>query len=709
MPGSTSTTLLSVIEGTRPPDERNHLLGLPVWVWLTALLVLYLGFCAFRFAPAISCADANGYWAQGTRLAHTGRTWFEPENDIQYIGAHWLVTEDGRYYARYPAGLPVAIAAATKLFGYRASVLLNPLFAVLGLLGTYFLAKRLAGPRWALLAPLFLALNPIYARHALQNDSHMAVVCLLAWGLALLVAWSETGSLWRLFVAGMLLGAIPTVRYPEALYALGIGTFLLWRSLRKRRPWLHWLVAIGGALLPLVPLMIHNHYAFGAFWNTAYSLTNEQTGFGWDYFRQHAMQYLTNLQGDGLGVLFALGIGAAGAMCAYPKRRAEGVLFLLIIVPSTLLYMAYYWAPRMMTAGTLRFLLPTFVCYAAAATWGLARIAPQVPRAAMAGGVSALVALYAIWGGIQSLQETRREAIQRRALARVTQALEEQAKDGAVVMAQPQLLQQLDFVGKWKLVEPGELQRRPTRRRPMPGRNADSDAPSPMQQEKRKLQEERYAGLSPFARQVRTSRELRDWAGDSPIYFIGEPDEVEQFQRTMLGGYSFEEVAHITIPDAWRQAAMPPQRQGMGGPPGGGPGGMPGMDGPPNGGPGIGGGMPGMDGPPGGEPGAMGGRPGIPGGPEGMMGMPSRERGGLADMRGDRRGSSLPRMAQRQGMDRPSLGGRQGMGQLGQGMDRRALAGRLGRGQGRRGGMRQRRAYPLSCEELVIVKITSTR
>jgi hypothetical protein len=38
-----------------------------------------------------------------------------------------------------------------------------------------------------------------------------------------------------------------------------------------------------------------------------------------------------------------------------------------------------------------------------------------------------------------------------------------------------------------------------------------------------------------------------------------------------------------------------------------------------------------------------------------------------------------------------------------------ALAGRFDRRPGQRGGMMQRRSYPLSCEELVIVKITSTR
>jgi len=364
--------------------------------------------------------------------------------------------------------------------------------------------------------------------------------------------------------------------------------------------------------------MIHNQLAFGAFWNTAYSLTNEQTGFSWDYFQQHAIQYLDALQGDGLGLLFALGLGGMGALCAYRKRRAEGVLFLLIVIPSTLLYMAYYWAPRMMTAGTMRFLLPTFVCYAAATAWLLAQLSPRVPRAALTGAVSLLVGVYAIWAGFHTFADTQRDVARRRALALVTAALEKHAEEGSVVLANQQLLQQLDFVGKWKLAEPGELRGGPRGGRRGMMAQLDPDAPSPMQAEKRRLQEERYAGLSPFARLLRTSQELKTWADGHPIYLIGESEEISRFQETMIGGNTLHEVARVTFPEAWQKLAASP----LGGPggmqaPGGmpGPGGQGGMDrllgGPPAG---LAGNRPGVGGMGMRGPGGQGGRPG------GMMG-----------------------------------------------------------------------------------------
>jgi len=705
MSDSSDATLLAAQEPVLVPAPKQRLLGVPPWLWLLALLVAYAGFCASRFAPAISCPDANGYWAQGTLLAREGRTWFEPENVVQYTGMHWLITEEGRYYSRYSAGLPVAIAAVAKIFGYRASVMLNPFLAVLALAGIYFLARRLAGARWALLAPLFLALNPTFARHTLQNDSHMSIVCLLAWGLALLLAWSETGSLWRLFIGAVLLGAIPAVRYPEVLFGLGIGTFLIWRSLDKRRPWLHWLVGGAGAILPLIPLMIHNRRAFGAFWNTAYSLTNEQTGFGFSYFRAHAIQYLTALQGDGLGVVFCLGLGAIGAMCALRKRRAEGVLFLLLIVPTTVLYMAYYWAPRMMGAGTMRFLLPTFVCYAVAATWALAQLASHIPRPALAMGTSLLVGLYAVWGGVRCVQDTRREVAQRRALVQVTDTLEQHVAENAVVVANSQLLQHLDFVGKWRLVEPGELRGGRGGGRGGPGRNLDSDAPSPMQPAKRRIEEERYGGLSPRARMLRTGRELREWAGDGPIYLIGDESELELFRRSMIGGCEFEEVARVSFPEDWRAAVAPPTSGGMGGDavrrPGK-AGETPQAPGEPRSGalaggggsrgdrfrPGGGGfdrsaGRQGMD-----------RRPFLPG-PDGRGGREMDRRGAFG---GDRRMGGRPGgMGGRPG----GMGGRQG----GMGGRPGGMGGRPGGMGGRPGGMAARRSYPLSCEELLIVRV----
>jgi 4-amino-4-deoxy-L-arabinose transferase-like glycosyltransferase len=289
------------------------------------VLVLYGLFLAHHFAPAISSPDANGYWAQGSLLAATGRTWFVPESDVQYVGMHWLVTEDGRYFSRYPPGLAVPIALLYKLFGYRATVLVNPLFSVFGLVGMFLLARQVAGAWWATLAVVALAVTPDYVRHALQDDSHMAVTALLLWGLWFLWRWHRTGRWPDILGAGLVMGAIPTVRYPEALYACGVGSLLLVHIWRQPRRWWHAGIGLAGALVPLLPLLVRNQLAFGAFWRTAYSLTHEQTGFAWDYFRAHGVSYVRALNAEGVGLFFGLGLVGIGLLCCRREERPWGL------------------------------------------------------------------------------------------------------------------------------------------------------------------------------------------------------------------------------------------------------------------------------------------------------------------------------------------------------------------------------------------------
>ncbi|HEX2988443.1 MAG TPA: hypothetical protein VHS06_09760, partial [Chloroflexota bacterium] len=99
------------------------------WAPRLALLVILIAYATFlwtRFAPAIATPDANGYWAQASLMAQTGKTWFVQEADTQYVGMHWLITPSGKYISRYPPGLPAIVAVVYKLAGYKASLLVNP-------------------------------------------------------------------------------------------------------------------------------------------------------------------------------------------------------------------------------------------------------------------------------------------------------------------------------------------------------------------------------------------------------------------------------------------------------------------------------------------------------------------------------------------------------------------------------------------------------
>ncbi len=530
-------------------SRRGLLVGAP-WVAIGVLLAVSALYLARHYAPAISTPDANGYWAQGSLLARTGRTWFTPASDVQYVGIHWLVAEDGRYFSRYSPGLAVPIAGVYWLFGYAATVLINPTLSVLGLFGMFLLARRLLGPWWGVLGALALAVTPEYVRHALQNDAHMAVTVLLIWGMWLLLRWHQEGRWPDILGAGIVLGAIPAVRYPEALFALGVGGLLLLHLWRQPRRWPQALIGLAGALLPLLPLLLRNHAAFGAFWRTAYRLTNEQTGFAWVYFQAHAVDYVRALNATGVGLFFGLGLAGMTLMWFRRELRPWAALLSLTVLPITLLYMAYYWVPGRPggEAAAMRFVLPTFPCYYLAGMWALQALAADLPRRALV-TVAVLVGFcQVVWGAFTIVADTPRQCYSRQALAVLTRELQSRVPPAAIIYSSPAVLQHLDFVRLWRCADLSALRPRLGRL----GRRAGTDpaAPMPMQAEKQRIEGEKYAGQGLFGRERAIAYDLREWAADAPVYFVGSDEEMQRLAPSYFGGKHLRIVARVPMPPA---------------------------------------------------------------------------------------------------------------------------------------------------------------
>jgi hypothetical protein len=130
----------TVVSDTENPQSRR-MVG-PIFVLLLAL-TLYAIFLWQRFLLPSShpTRTVSGRREFCSRKRQTG---FKPEADSQYIGMQWLVMPDGVFYSRYPPGLAVIIAVIHKIAGYRASVMVSPVMAVLTLGGLFFLLRRLA-------------------------------------------------------------------------------------------------------------------------------------------------------------------------------------------------------------------------------------------------------------------------------------------------------------------------------------------------------------------------------------------------------------------------------------------------------------------------------------------------------------------------------------------------------------------------------------
>lgn len=577
---------------------------------LLPLLACFAAFLAWRFAPAIVDPDDNGYFAQGTLIQATGGSTFRPQSDAQYLGMHWLLTAEGELMSRYPPGLALVIAGWVYLAGPESAVAVNAALAVLTLIGFYLLARGVVSSGWALAGVAALALTPTFVRHALSGDAHVAVTCALAWGVFFLWLWSEQVKAWQAFAAGLILGCIPAIRYPDAVVGIGVGLFFLLNCRRWPRIGWHYLAALLGAGIPIGLLLFRNHLVLGAFWRTGYSLTHEQTGFGWSYFMDHSVDYLKSLGSSGVGLYLGLGLAGILALCFTPPRRSFGLLLLWGVVSLLLLYMAYYWAPQGMAGATLRFILPLFPLLILGGLWTLSKLPPTTssPRLVAVALGLALVGVQLAWNGTDIWNQTRQSQHQKEVLAQVSAALAEVAQPGDVILAGPGLLQHLDFLRRWKLADPTAMSGGGPMAMMMRPGGAEEEAPSPMQAAKARQQREKYPG-SATEKRAKFQADLRAWAGTGRVFVVGSERELRGTLAPGAKGEELRIVRRVPLPEAPKAE---PRRRGMGGLPGMG-GGPPGMAGPP----GMpGGGPPGMGGGPVGMAGPGGMRP--PGGPMGM-------------------------------------------------------------------------------------------
>jgi len=77
---------------------------------------------------------------------------------------------------------------AAPMSGPRAAHLLGGLVGVLGVVGTWRLARRLAGPFAGLVAALLLATNPVYFGHMFNNPKDLPFAVAYVWALDALIA-----------------------------------------------------------------------------------------------------------------------------------------------------------------------------------------------------------------------------------------------------------------------------------------------------------------------------------------------------------------------------------------------------------------------------------------------------------------------------------------------------------------------------------------
>jgi 4-amino-4-deoxy-L-arabinose transferase-like glycosyltransferase len=532
------------------------------WVCIVLILLFHFLYLMRFFAPAISTPDANGYWAQGSLISKTGHTWFYPENDLQYINFHWHITESGKYYSKFPPGLPLLVGLIDHMFGFKASILINPVLAGLSLLGLFLFSRRLLGRWWGLAAVFVMAVNPSFNQQAIWCFAHMAVIFCLVYGLYLLAVWSDARRPWQIFLAGMLFGCVPAIRYPEALFLPGFALFLLTHYNIKEGISRHHIAALLGLALPLVPFLIRNHEAFGAFYKTGYALTNEQSGIGLIYLKNNFFDYIRSLNNTGIGLFFPLGLLGMIMMAFDAEQRRYGLLFIIITIPVTLLYTAYYWPPEPTSLPTVRFMLPTFVCYALAGIWLLIRMTDHMSMFKKSLIVAVVLVMQLSWALFAANNDNLRTYYQKQFLADITDALERNTAQGDIIIADKQILQHLDFVRNWRLIDLSIFQTAPVFNAPGPM------PPDPMVTQ---IQEEMkrngiYQSLSHEERKAKIPQEIRKWAGKGKVYYAGAVEALEMTRDGFMRREHFRIIETIPFPEGQETSydtQMPPGFQSM--------------------------------------------------------------------------------------------------------------------------------------------------
>jgi hypothetical protein len=522
-----------------------------IWAGLITLLAMHFYWMAQHHAPAIATPDANGYWAQGSLLVNTGKTYIEPESDLQYIEHHWVENENGRYYSYYPPGLSVLVGVVYKTLGYKASTWINPVLATLTLVGLFLLVRKLINPFWALLATLALAMVPYFNQQALWCFAHMAVTCCLVWAVFLLLQWETTEKPLLLFFSGFLFGLLPTLRYAELLFAMGLMVFLIWVYREKGFHPSRFLWAGAGLAIPVIVLLIRNHLAFGAFYRTAYSLLGMEQVFAWSHFKNHFFDYIQTLCSRGIGVFFPLALLGFILLWKTKTQRKIGILLLSLIVPITLLYMAYYWPMKSGGQQGMRFLVPTLPFYFIAGVFFIKWVTDRLSGVYSYLVVIVLLVFQMIM--VQGVEYAQLKVLhsQKKALVAITDEIETYIESGALIAAPDRIQQHLNFVDKWRLVDSHYVMNR-DRERAFPGHMRFGTSARP--------------GMNPMRQKRKVNnpkQKLDQWADDRNVYLVTTTRRPERIRQELSMPDSFQIIHRFTIDRSFarragRSIAAPP-------------------------------------------------------------------------------------------------------------------------------------------------------
>lgn len=473
------------------------------------LIAVHAAWIASLWGNAYVGADAPGYFVQGRMIADERAVVLTPDSPAQYISVHWLPGGDGRYYSRYPPGFPVLISLLYDVGGPTFALIVNPVLTSLSLLFFVLIARRWTTPWAALAGAAVFASLASFNEQALLGFAHMAELAALLGALWLLDRWRDRPSWPNGLAAGLLIGALPAIRYPTALpgVALGVTALVLASRSRPHRRAV-WSV-IAGAAAPLLALLFYNDTVFGSPLRTGYAISQEQSAFGLYYLRVNFPRYAYRLIRDA-GPAVLLGAVGMVALAMRPSTRYRGILLASLVTPITLFYMAYY-SPF----ADSRVMLATLPLYILAATCFAGQLRPAIGQR----WLGALLATHVVLFVADSLPRARKTGRFADRSELVREEIHDAVPAGSVIIAALGFETLLEYEGNWKLVDWSLLW---TREPPQLRRGAPGRAESGTTLQDFVASRGAYAGPDERERMRAVLQDAFDWAGDAGVYWIGD-------------------------------------------------------------------------------------------------------------------------------------------------------------------------------------------
>lgn len=512
-------------------------------ILLGGLLLFYTWALLHYLVSVTGGTDQNGYHTCARTFNLEGKFYREPIDKLEFIGSMWVVNDRGEFYPKYPPLYPLLAAGMNAMLGPGGGFYATLWGAVLAAAGIFVLARFFLGPWYALLAAAAAVSSPVLSGLAVTKNSHTPSLALFVWGMvAFFAALTPKREQWfRILLAavsGFLIAYCTGIRYTDFLLILipAAAAFLFARK-RRRRNLLIGLAA--GAALPYGALALFHWHAYGAPWRSGYSLTDESSAFVPSFILDNLRVYVPEF--------FISVIGPLGAFALLFRRvRWRRLLFWLVwLLPTFVLYLMYYWAPESGGTGAMRFLVPLIPAVILLSLLSLRWVVRRLPGRRLAAlSLLAIAVVQLTWGLVGSAKLCEKKAIADfQHLVRL-EVIRNRIPEGAVIIANSGILNELDFERRWQLYPSYILNVKQIR--DTIDRSLNAQAAGLQKARAIELRDE-LGGLSygKLYEKLRNFFEAKRNAGH-PVYFIGRTWEANSFRRAFHRHFELEELGLIT-------------------------------------------------------------------------------------------------------------------------------------------------------------------